>query len=292
MPTSKSIRGSAMMELMLCLLPYALVMMGAMFLWYVQAGTQEIYKHTTAMAMSEGAAGDGGKRVHVGTLSSGTLTTYTQGEGGAYNAALDVDATRDEPILPYDRDGEDIKAAVTRDAITVRIRWDGTLIVESTTIGSQLRREGLISGLVTGRGLDLDADLSFDIESEPMRDLSTMFAERDFRTTVVRGAAYEYASAGRRLPFEESMGRWRSGTMRFGGTDTQTALWVGAGDPEVRGVYEPGTGWNTDAASILEPDGEEGNLIHFMQPYENMSPYTLWYLHTEWAEMYDKGHLD
>lgn len=88
------------------------------------------------------------------------------------------------------------------------------------------------------------------------------------------------------------MGRWRSGTMRFGGTDTQTALWVGAGDPEVRGVYEPGTGWNTDAASILEPDGEEGNLIHFMQPYENMSPYTLWYLHTEWAEMYDKGHLD
>lgn len=279
MTRARDERGSALMELMLCLLPYALVMLGAMFLWYVQAGKQEVFKYLTTTAMAGGGGTTAG-RVRQGELLSGAVTTFDRHSEAAYNAALNVDAARDEPVMPYDPAGTDLAAAFTRDAIRVRLRWDGTLDVHATESGNQLVQAGLIEDLVTGSGLDVNTDLSFNINMEVMQDLSASFAARDFQATLVRGAAYRYRASGSRpLPFETTMERWRGGTMTFGGGDTESALWLGAGNPDVRGRYEPRAGWNVDAAGLLEARGDEGSLGVYMGVY--LSPVT--------STSYDKG---
>lgn len=261
-------RGSALMELMLCLLPYGLVMLGALFLWYVQTGKQEVFKYLTSAAMAGGGGVPVAGRVQQGRLLTGSVATYDQGAEDVYNVDLDVDATRDEPVMPYDPGGTDLAAALTRGAISVNLQWDGTINVHATESGNQLARAGLIEGLVTGQGLDLNTDLSFNINMEAMQDLSASFAARDFQATLARGAAYQYTASGSgALPFETTLERWRRGTLTFGGGETESALWLGAGDPDVRGMYEPGTGWNLDAAGTLEAHGDEGGLGAFMGPY-------------------------
>lgn len=109
-------RGSALNELVICLLPYLLVILAAIFFWHLLLGKQEAIKYATSNAMP--GSGTINKDIFFGKLDGtsemNTTVEYNFAGGTSeamFNTAANVEEA-DEPVLPYNTDGSDLKRAI------------------------------------------------------------------------------------------------------------------------------------------------------------------------------------
>ncbi len=181
-------RGSAMTELMICMLPYTMLILGVILIGHLGLGKQEVYKavawtsprpdvQTEAEVEDFFFLGLGGQS----TPSFNEEIFETEDEMSRYIVASQ---SEDEPVLPYD--SEDVATAATVGAINVvhsiEIE-DGQLKpsihVNATRAGKEMQRAGLIDMRdVTGTierepGQLSDIDLAFSVDPTLSEDVAT-----------------------------------------------------------------------------------------------------------------------
>lgn len=235
-------RGSAMMELLVSLLPYLLIMMGAVFFWHLMLGKQELFKYTAAESiMGDDVDGQDFFGNLAGTITVFSGVIYDANSEDTFNIETDVSEDEDEPVLPYDAEGEDFKSAVSRGAYNISSNADGTVDVSLSKYGQRLADRGLISGMVTGESLPADTNLDFDVDPQICRDVSLALGEW-ISYRGASGSSYSYSLGfGRNQLFMESDDpqysfRKASGTTISGKEISAYSAFVD--DPELRGSYE------------------------------------------------------
>jgi hypothetical protein len=164
-------RGNAMTELLICLFPYTIMLLGVVLLTEICMGKQEMLKSVawTSPKPAEQTGDEVASRFFVRENGTGKLTEtipYTP----------DAEKTTEEPVLPYE--GDDITAAITRSAVNIshtsRVE-DGKLVVDvdvnATREGNEMIASGIVNipdDLLSGITIDPDADvkMDFDVDEE------------------------------------------------------------------------------------------------------------------------------
>lgn len=140
-------RGSAMVELMICLLPYSLMVLGISLLSDLTVSRQELLK---AMAWSSPKPNDQSGEVD-DTSNKRKFFANSQGKAAFWEQSINPAAGRLEPVLPYDSSGLDMAAARVRLSTRVKRSYDrqsdGTIksVVseEQTGLGKYLESRGI-----------------------------------------------------------------------------------------------------------------------------------------------------
>lgn len=135
-----------MTEMLICLFPYAMIVLGVLLIGHLGLGRQEVHKAVAWASAKPGeqTGNDVMKHFYKGTKS-------TEAQIGFSEASFETEAEMDpyitvseeteEPVLPYDQ--QDVKAAVTNAAIragvTIGIGSGGT---PEVTVNVNVTREG------------------------------------------------------------------------------------------------------------------------------------------------------
>ncbi len=270
-------RGSAVTELLLCVFPYALLLLGVILIGQLSIGKQECFK----------AVGWSGPRPDEQDLEGDVDEYFFFGPGTAtFGEVLpyepEVSQETEEPVLPYAR--EDIEAAVSRESVhvshTTRIE-DGEVVVDvtvnATNAGKALLEAGLIEdldGILGRRTLDpddlKDLSLSFPINEERCQEVSDTLTS--WLAYSRSHAGFSYGLGGQPLAFERTHGDADSLTraesfrddFEMGGEDDDVfALECASPDPGgFRGFHASESvdmdafetmGYQTDDGSVVDP---------------------------------------
>ncbi len=192
----RRIRGSALTELAICMLPYALVMLGVMLLGQISLGKQEIFKAVNWASPAPGTQDLSGDVDKYFFLGKGTASFH---EESPYEP--EVDAETEEPVLPYT--ASDIQAAATREAVhvsqTTRV-VDGEVVVDvsvnCTRSGKALQEAGMLdlSGIVGKTTLDPEdvGDLSYNLDVDATLSQEVADTLASWVTYSRSQAGYEY----------------------------------------------------------------------------------------------------
>ena len=236
----KSARGSAVTEFIICMFPYMLILLGAIFFWHLAVGKQKLFDYSqSAATLGQGKDSFGnfdGKK----TLRS--PVRYDSGSELAYNAKVGVRTEIDEPVLPYSEDGEDFKACVSRGVYNVHANADGSINVHMSSQGRRYKEKGLITDTVTGDNLSADTNISFEVNPEIARAVSQALS-RWITYTGVDGGRYRYTlqfGAGETLGLETGVvtDNWRSRNgVTVGGNRVFGAYSARIEDSGLRGSY-------------------------------------------------------
>lgn len=213
-------RGSAMTELMICLFPYAMIVLGVILIGHLALGRQEVNKAVAWAATKplEQSRSDVSRHFYKGVGVTEEEFEFrdeafaTEGELEAY---LPVDDARDEPILPYS--GTDVEAAVTRSAIRVRASVSiGTSGRPEVNVGINVTREGremAQAGLVDVQGVDQnigigagemgDININFPVDQAMSQDIADALGS--WMTYSRAEGGYEYSLEAGGEGFREEM---------------------------------------------------------------------------------------
>ncbi len=211
----KNNQGTALIELVICMLPYILIIMGAIFFWHLVAGKQEAVKYfTTSSTLNDTSLKSEyffGKMK--GMAYVGDQVTYDNEEDFNSVAGITED---DEPVLPYDSNGDDMQRAFELSGTQVYFdSSSGGYKVRRTQAGSRIAQLGLMGNLDTSTVYNEGDDISVDItdEDDVLPQISVSLGDWiDYKSST---ANYSYAlPLGRgRLPFESKVSTsqtWRS----------------------------------------------------------------------------------
>ncbi len=205
-------RGMAMTELLFCTFPYCLLILGAVFLWHMASGKQEISKFITSSAAT-------GQKVEIddffkglkGTPQALAETTYTPEQETEYNTLTEVDSDFDEPVLPYDTAGDDVWAGMC--AVLYQgaySKQNDTIVLNMTSMGKFLCASGYLEEASTPDSIALE--LGGPQQVDPVKSADGDVAMREISEVMSRWlsyhrsqARYTYAleSGHGELPFED-----------------------------------------------------------------------------------------
>lgn len=190
-PGRGAARGSAITEFMICLFPYMIILLGAIFFWHIALGKQELFDYSQAAA----ATGDADKAEKSWTLDGARRLNaprqYAASDEASYNAKVGVDPKIDEPVLPYAANGEDFKACVSRGVYNVTANADGTIDVSLSHRGHLYLNKGIIKNVKIGNHLSANANLDFDVDEEIAAAVSRALGEW-ISYSGVDGGAYRF----------------------------------------------------------------------------------------------------
>lgn len=235
-------RGAAFAEFLLCLLPYMLVLLAAVFFWHLMRGRQELFNYAQAAAN----IGDAPDLFAQGVIKEGTAklspaTIYSATDENTYNAKVKVDPQIDEPVLPYSTDGADFSAGISRSVYVITANMDGTINVHLSKIGRRLLAQGMIKNEVTGDNLSPTENLHFEVNTEIAADISKILNSW-INYRGVDGGTYHYAlhfGGNQSLGLEKSppTESWRTTGITVGGERTFGAYSANIAKSDLRGSF-------------------------------------------------------
>lgn len=253
-------RGSAVTEFIICLFPYMIILLGAIFFWHLALGKQELFDYSQAAAAAGDQAG-GGKFWNIdGARRLNAPRHYAPGDEASYNAKVGIDAKVDEPVLPYAASGEDFKACVSRGVYVITANTDGTINVGLSKQGRRYQQKGLIKNVTTGDHLSPGSSLDFDVDGEIASAVSRALSEW-VSYSGVDGGAYRFTlqfGASDNIALERGAvtENWRSQSGVTVGGRTLSAFTARIDDPGLRGdchnvqISSLDTTLGTDVAAV------------------------------------------
>lgn len=186
-------RGTAMTEFIICILPYTLAFMGGVFLWHIALGKQELYKYAFSASHGGGTDGEAFFQGMSGQATLAEVQQYDQASHAEYNTLTNADA--EEPVLPYDEDGQDIEKGITLSALRASVGADLQVRVRLTGQGRILNKLGLLADIPTGT-YDLADEINLEMEVDPnvCEDMGrAMGAWMEYSRGGGEGTTYAYA---------------------------------------------------------------------------------------------------
>lgn len=237
-------RGTALTELVLCLLPYLIVLLGAIFFWHLMLGKQEVIKYSTSAAMpGEGTISESaffGKLK--GTATRSGVETFSFGNNGAdasFNDLAQV-TEEDEPVLPYKNNGEDLKRAIELAGISVYYSVEeGGYKLSLGETGNRLKALGFLDVDTKAVYKNTD-DIKVNVtQMDMLQEASQALGEWVSYRGAYGNYTYTVPFGKGRLPMEaeapdQSAGAWRSsGGMKLY-KKPPYAFWAIIEDPALR----------------------------------------------------------
>lgn len=238
-------RGSALNELVICLLPYLLVILAAVVFWHLLLGKQEAIKYATSNAMPGDATINNDLFFGNldGTPEKNSVVTYDFSSGTAestFNSVAKVEEA-DEPVLPYDSDGEDLQRAIELSGQQVVYNADTqtySLRRSANSTGYRLENLGFLSSTDTDATYTSSSSITVEVLDQ---DLIAEVAQALGEWITYHGASANYSYTApfgqEAMVFEEddpSGEAWRSSEgMSVYGT-APSAYWPVVEDPDMR----------------------------------------------------------
>lgn len=203
-----------MTELIICLLPYIVILMGSIFFWHLLSGKQEAVKFVTTNSAIDDSDIEG--RFFFGKLKGTSYieSPQTYADEQDFNQKANL-SDEDEPVLPYDTEGGDMRRAFELSAYQVYFSTAaGGYRVGRTQTGWRMNQLG-IGDNISGNTVYQDGD-NIEVEITDNANLLGQISVAlgswiDYRSA---SANYSYASplGSGKLPFESnaaSSRQWR-----------------------------------------------------------------------------------
>lgn len=238
-------RATALSELVVCMLPYLLILLGALFFWHLMLGKQEVIKYATSAAMpGSGTIADSeffGNLKGSTTLSNVEEFSFSGGTSeSTYNSLAAVD-DNDEPVLPYKSSGEDFQRAIELSGVSAYYnqKQNGYMLSLGET-GGRLKNLGFLNGVNTKQVYSDSSNISLGVsQTELLEDASQAMGEWINYRGAYGNYAYVAPFGRERLPMEgeapdNTAGSWRSASGISVYADPPYAFWPVINDTGLR----------------------------------------------------------